>query len=113
MKIEDVINDMKAMASKWDAIGAGFQAIPIHTWIGMLEQYLLEQNPPAPITEQKIDDWHLPIVGSDTCLTIKGESRWFRCIADDCGANVFSKTRDPNYYVCNGCNSGYNVGKGP
>ncbi|WEM34477.1 hypothetical protein [Xanthomonas phage X1] len=112
MEIQTVIDDMKAMASKWDAIGAGFQAIPIHTWIGMLEQYQKEQNPPEPITEQKIDDWHLPIVGSDTCLTIKGQSRWFRCTADDCGANVFSKTRDPNYYVCNGCNAGYETSKG-
>lgn len=93
--IEAVVADMRAQCEIFDSIGAGHAAMPIWGWVHRLESILKDR-----------EEGYVPlpgrIPGSDTLL--KSEGKTFRC---SCGANVFSKTNEPGYYLCNGCDTGY------
>jgi len=95
--IEAIIADMNALIDKYEAIGGGHAAQPVRNFVNRLVALL----PP----EEEREDYHDAIPGTDTLLRYKDKS--YRC---RCGANVFSKTKDPDYFRCNGCDAGYITG---
>ena len=143
--IQDILNDMSEVCKKYDAIGAGHAAQPIHNWRRRLQAVIdtntawredvcnrlgldttagtlwspqevyehvrqLERDAAADVLDVAAD-----LMGPDTLVALPNSDTIFRrpggglTHCEICKANVFSKTADPNYYLCNGCNAGYTV----
>lgn len=137
--INDIISHMREVCKKYDSIGAGHAAQPIHDWIRRLEA--AQRNDEHYQWRQEICDrlgmgceagitWTTDQVYHHVMDLEEGAARYavdktkaipgsdtllkiggktFRCESYDCGANVFSKTLTAGYFRCNGCNEGYST----